>query len=444
MLARIATGLSRFSSRWVPDAWIIAVLLTVFTAGLAIAVTDSGPVDVVRHWGDGFWKLLEFAMQMSLIIMTGYVVSTAPLIQRMLERAAGLAKSPRGAVALMAVVSLVLGWLNWGLSIAASAVFVRHVARRQPGVDYRLLVCAAYFGVATIWHAGLSGSAPLSVATAGHPFVETMGVIPISESVFHPFNLGLSLVVLVVMPLLVFALHPPPEDAVRVDPRSIEVDAAPSAPAAGRSPARWIEESPIINWTIAAAAFAWLGLEFHAKGVDALNLNVVNFTFLAIAVLLHRNPSSFLGAASDSGRFIWGIAIQFPFYAGILGILSQSGLSVWISERFQSLATPGTYPAFVLVYSGFLNYIVPSGGSQWAVSGEYIMQAANDLGVGYDKALIAFAWGDMSTNLIQPFWAIPLLGIAGLRFRDIMGYSVLLFLLYMALLIVAFLGLGFL
>lgn len=165
MLARIAGALTRFSSRWVPDAWVIAILLTLFTAGAAVVVTESRPAEVVGYWGDGFWKYSNFAMQMCLVILTGYMLSTTPLVQRLLEWVAGFASSPRAAVALMAVISLLLGWINWGLSVAASAVMVRYVARRQPEVDYRLLVCCAYFGVATIWHAGLSGSAPLKVAT---------------------------------------------------------------------------------------------------------------------------------------------------------------------------------------------------------------------------------------------------------------------------------------
>jgi len=438
MLARIAHALSRFSSRWVPDAWVIAVFLSVVTGVLAIGLTDAGPSDVVRHWGDGFWKFLTFAMQMCLVIMTGYMLSTAPPVRRVLERAAGLATSPRAAVVLMAVISLGLGWLHWGLSVAASAVMVRVIARRQPDVDYRLLVCCAYFGVATIWHAGWSGSAPTKVAMEGHEFVDLMGVIPVGDSILHPFNLGISALVFVMLPVLAWFLHPPADQTVRVDPAKLADDVGAPEDDEERTPARAIENSPIVNLIVAAAAAWWLVLEFSAKGLGAVNINSLNFTFLALAVLAHGTPASFLKSASEAGRFIWGIAIQFPFYAGIAGILSGSGLSSEIAMTFQSFATERTYPLFVFVYSGFLNYIVPSGGSQWIVSGEYIMEAAKGLGVGYDKALIAYSWGDMSTNLIQPFWAIPLLTIADLRFRDIMGFAVILFTVYFTALCGAF------
>lgn len=443
MLARIATALTRFSSRWVPDAWIIAVLLTLFTAALALSFTDSGPDQVVQVWGDGFWALLPFAMQMCLVIMSGYMLSTAPPVRRLLEGVAGLAKSPRSAVVLMALLSLLLGWLNWGLSVAASAVLVRHIARRQPGVDYRLLVCAAYFGVATIWHAGLSGSAPLLVATQDHFLVDSIGVIPITDTLLAPFNLGLCLTVLLLMPLLVFLLHPTPDQAVCVDPARLEEALQDQDDGQDRrSPAFRLENSPLINLIVAVPAFYWLLRQFQDRGLEAIHLNSVNFAFLFLAVLLHWRPSSFLRAASESGRFVWGIAVQFPFYAGIFGILQGTGLSELIAQRFSELATSQTYPAFVLLYSGFLNYIVPSGGSQWAVSGEYIMSAANSLGVRSDTALLAYSWGDMSTNLIQPFWAIPLLTVAGLKFRDIMGFGLILFVLYMSVLVGAFLLLG--
>lgn len=442
MLARIAQALSRFSSRWVPDAWVIAVLLTGATAGLALAFTDAGPSDVVKHWGDGFWKFLSFAMQMCLVIMTGYMLSTAPPVRRALEATASLATSPRAAVVLMAVLSLLLGWLHWGLSVAASAVMVRVIARRQPRVDYRLLVCCAYFGVATIWHAGWSGSAPTKVAMEGHEFVAIMGVIPVSESILNPFNLGLSALVLVMLPLLAWRLHPPEGEAVCVDPATLEAIGDDTPDERERTPAGALESSRIPNLCLGALGMWWLVLEFRAKGLDAVNINSLNFTFLFLAVLAHGTPRSFLRSASEAGRFIWGIAIQFPFYAGIAGILSGSGLSTAIAGTFESLATKETYPLFIFVYSGFLNYIVPSGGSQWIVSGEYIMEAARGLGVGYDKALIAYSWGDMSTNLIQPFWAIPLLAIAGLRFRDIMGFAVLLFGVYFAVLCGAFLWFG--
>lgn len=442
MLARLAAALSRFASRWVPDSWVIAAILTLATGAFALAATDSGPQDVLRAWGEGFWRFLAFAMQMCLVVMTGTMVSRAPLVERLLERATGIVRGPRSAVAFLAFTSLLLGWIHWGLSVAASAVLVGVVARRAPRTDYRLLVCSAYLGVATIWHAGLSGSAPAKVASAAHEFSDLIGVIPVTRTIFDPFNLTLSVLVLVGLPLLAAAMHPRPEETVCVDPDAVE----PPRPAAQApeepSPARWIETSPAVNLALAALAGGYLVIRFAQRGLRGFDLDTLNFAFLFLAVLLHGTPSRFLRAAQESGRYVWGIAIQFPFYAGIAGILSGTGASAVVADAFARFSTAQTYPFVVLVFSGALNYFVPSGGSQWIVSGQYLMEAAARLGVPYEKAIVAYAWGDMSTNLIQPFWAIPLLTVAGLRFRDIMGFTTALFLVYFLFLCVAFLAWG--
>ena len=193
MLQRLARAMTAWSTRWVPDAYVIAVLLSLLAFGLGLAFTDSGPLDLVKDWGTGFWELLSFSMQMCLIIMTGYILAVSRPLRALFGWLASRAGSPRGAVVLTALVSMGLAWINWGLSIVGSAVFVRYVARRQPRADYRLLVCSAYLGLGTLWHAGLSASMPLLVATPGHFMEKELGVIPVSHTLFHPFNLLLVL-----------------------------------------------------------------------------------------------------------------------------------------------------------------------------------------------------------------------------------------------------------
>ncbi len=161
----------------------------------------------------------------------------------------------------------------------------------------------------------------------------------------------------------------------------------------------------------------WLGWHFSKNGWNGINLDVVNFMFLTVGILLHWTPASFLKAAEEGGKFIWGVAVQFPFYAGIFGIIKFSGLAEVMANWFTAIATKETYPFIVLWYSGILNYIVPSGGSKWAIEAPYIIQAAKNLGVENSVTIIAYAWGDMVTDVIQPFWAIPLLGVAKLGFR---------------------------
>ena len=454
MLQRIARALTTWSTRWVPDAYVIAVLLTVLAFGLALACTDAGPLDLVRAWGGGFWELLPFGMQMCLIIVTGYVLAVSPPMERALGWLAGRARSPRGAVVMTALLSLGLAWIHWGLSIVGSAVFVRRVARRQPRADYRLLVCCAYLGLGTLWHAGLSASMPLLVATPGHFMEPELGIIPVTRTLFHPLNLGLVFATVTILTALAARLQPAggveplvdwervPEDGAGANSmptggvnaaagEGAEARPAPGAePAAGRSPAQWLEQSRAVNLLVGGAGLTWLVGWFGAKGLQGINLNTVNFAFLMLGVLLHGRPARLLAAAEQGGRYVWGVILQFPFYAGIFGIIKESKLQDVIAGWFTSVAHAHSYPLFVLWYSGVLNYVIPSGGSKWAIEAPYVVKAAHDVGANMDLTVLAYAWGDMLTDIIQPFWAIPLLSIARLSFRDIMGYGVLFFLVY--------------
>lgn len=440
MLQKAATLLTRWSTRWVPDAWVIAVILSIITYILGLLFTMSTPYQLIQYWGNGFWILLTFAMQMALIIMTGYILATTPLFQRILNGLAGLPRSPKGSIGLMALVSMILAWINWGLSIVGSAVFVRYMVRRQRGVDYRLLVATAYLGLGVMWHSGLSGSAPLLVATPKHFLEKDIGVIPITQTTFHPFNLILAAVILVALVAMGPTMHPRSEDTVEADPELVKEAGfkAPDRPAE-MTPALWVQHSPVMNLVVGIGGLIWLFWYFGDKGWAGVNLDVVNFTFLMVGVLLHWTPASFLKAAYEAGTFIWGVVIQFPFYAGIFGIIRFSGLAEVMAGWFTAIATKSTYPFIVVWYSGILNYIVPSGGSKWAIEAPYVIQAAKNLGVSMPLTVVAYAWGDMVTDIIQPFWAIPLLGVAKLEFRDIMGYCLLYFVFYMIIISAAFL-----
>jgi short-chain fatty acids transporter len=442
ILQKLASASTRWSTRWVPDSWTIAIILTVVAFVLGIIFTKSTMFQLVQYWGNGFWVLLSFAMQMCLIIMTGYILATTPLVSRFLNFLAGLPKSPKGAIALMAVVSMGLAWINWGLSIVGSAVFVRFMVKKQRNVDYRLLVATAYLGLGTFWHSGLSASAPLLVATPKHFMEKEMGIIPITETIFHPFNIGLAVLVLVFLTIIGPLMHPKKGEELEADPKLLEEAAftAPEKPIGDAlTPAMRIEHSPVINLIIGISGLVWLGWYFSQKGWAGINLDVVNFMFLIVGVLLHWTPASFLKAAYEGGSFIWGVVVQFPFYAGIFGIIKFSGLAEVMALWFTAIATKSTYPFIVMWYSGILNYIVPSGGSKWAIEAPYIIEAAKNLGVSAPATVVAYAWGDMVTDVIQPFWAIPLLGVAKLEFRDIMGYCMIYFLFYMVIISIAFL-----
>jgi short-chain fatty acids transporter len=438
VLSRLATALTAVTQRWIPSAFSIAVLLTFVIFAIAIAA-GARPARVLIEWGNGFWTLLPFAMQMALVILTGFIVSAAPVMERLFARLAAVPRSPRAAVVMMALVSMGLAWFHWGLSIVGCAMFVRYVARAQPGVDYRLLVAAAYFGMGATWHSGLSASAPLLVATPGHFLEARIGVIPVTRTIFHPFNLVLTVIVVGTLALLAWALHPRREDTVTIDPATLDALGGFTPPPRPdtRGLATAIDHTWWLNGVIGLTGVAWLAWHFMTRGA-ALTLDVLNFAFLMLGILLHRNPASLLAAAEQGASLLAGVVLQFPFYAGMYGVIQGTGLSAAAGQWIADAANPRLFPLLLYWYSGIVNYFVPSGGSKWAIEAPYLVDAAERLGVGVDQVVVAYAWGDMATDLIQPFWALPLLAAARLDFRDIMGYATLVFIVYAALVSCAF------
>jgi short-chain fatty acids transporter len=436
-LSRLADALARASARWVPDAFSIACILTFVTLGFALTLGGATPVQCVQAWGAGFWKLLEFGMQMCVVIFAGYLLAVSPPVHGMLDALAALPRSPRQAVAWTAFISLVLCWLNWGMGLIASAVLVGSMARRHRDVDYRLLVAVAYLGMGATFHGGLSASVPLLVATPDSDTLKAGLIdapIPLRETVFTPLNIALMAVVTLGLPIFVAFLHPSGDRVVRADPASLEaiapvrVTPRPERP----TPAEKLMHSGIVNRATALLGFLYLGLQ--AAGAHlSLTLDTVNLLFLSLAIALHPSPAAILAAAEDAARPLHGVVLQFPLYAGIAGIIKGTGLASWLASAFLSVATARTFPLIVFWYSAALDYFVSSGGGKWIIEAAYVLKAGKALGVPVTRVVMAYAYGDMATNIIQPFWAIPLLGVARLEFRDILGYEILVFVVYAAL-----------
>ncbi len=407
-------------SRLVPNSFVIACLLTLVTFALVILVAGKNPIAAEGYWTKGFWELLELTMQLALIVLTGYVVAVSPVVSRLLEYIAGLATSDRAAVALMGLVSMTAAWMHWGLGLIAGPIFLQFLIKKHPRVDYRLAVAAGYLGSSCTWHAGLSGSVPLLMATPKNFMEADAGLVPISLTTFSAFNLVLTLIVVCVMLAMVMWLYPGNPEAGRVPAPDVE------DPHASAGPGLWIERSYALNLVmglLGATAF-W---SLYVEGGSRVSINVLNFAVLFLALLLHPSPASFTRAATRGATYLHGIVIQFPFYAGMYGLIKYSGLAEIIARWFTAIATPRTFPIMIYWYSGILSFFIPSGGSKWAVEAPYVVAAAKALSVPIPQAILAYAWGDMSTHFLQPFWAIPLLAIAKVEFKDIIGYLAILF-----------------
>ena len=434
MFKKFTNGCVNVVNRWLPDPFLFAVILTIVVFVASMFATGLGPIETLDAWGNesGFWNLLAFSMQMALVLVLGSAMASAPICKRVLGAIAGLAHDKRSAILVTSFVSLCCCWLNWGFGLVAGALLAKVVARRVRDVDYRLLIASAYSGF-LIWHAGLSGSIPLSLVT-GKEFDGIMYQAGMSESIFHPMNFVIIGVILVVLPAINYAMHPDAEHTITVDPALLVEDEERKYNV--NTPAEKMEHSKILWAIIGIAGVIYIIHYFIVKskaGVsigNSLNLNIVNFIFLFAGILLHGNLRRYVDAIGDAAASAAGILLQFPFYAGIMGMMTIKGadgasLAGAISNFFVNISNEITYPLLTFLSAGIVNFFVPSGGGQWAVQGPIVMSAAKELGVNYGISATALAWGDAWTNMIQPFWALPALGIAGLSAKDIMGYLVI-------------------
>jgi len=440
MIARISRGLTWFVSRYLPDPLVFAILLTLitFVAGMAAMGTSAGltvlkldvapawperPLMMVGLWGEGFWNLLAFGMQMALVVVTGHALASSGPVRNMMRAMASCAKTPAQGVMLTTFVGSIACVINWGFGLVVGAMFAKEVARRVRGSDYRLLIACAYIAFLT-WHGGLSGSVPLLAATPGNPMEKSIGLIPAGDMLLSGYNLFITIGLIVTLPFLTRMMMPKPEDVVSVDPALLAEEPdfqktlAPNAPIAER-----LEESRTLAWFIGALGTAYLIYGFINSGFS-ITINTVNLLFLTAGILLHKTPMAYMRAITAAARSTAGILVQFPFYAGIQLMMDHSGLGGLITQFFIDISTVQTFPILTFFSSAIVNFAVPSGGGHWVVQGPFVMPAAQALGADLGKAAMAIAYGEAWMNMAQPFWALPALAIAGLGVRDIMGYCV--------------------
>jgi len=416
MLNRASKPFVKLVERYLPDPYIFVLLLTLITFAFAVVIQNQSPLTTIQQWGDGFWGLLTFSMQMFLVLVTGFMLACTPLVKALLERLASLAKSPGSAIVLVTLVSLIASWINWGFGLVVGALFAKALARKV-SVDYRLLVASAYSGF-IVWHGGLAGSVPLTIATPGHFSEAQIGVVGTGETIFSGFNLLLLAIMFVIIPLVNRLMLPTESESIIVDSAKLKDDAFPSA--TSERPADKLENSKVLGLLVGFAGLAYLINYFVSGG--GLNLNIVNTLFLFLAIVLHGTPRNVLHSLQQAVQGGSGIVIQFPFYAGIMAVMVQSGLAQTMSEWLISFASAESLPVWSFISAGIVNIFVPSGGGQWAVQAPVILPAAAELGAEINRVAMAVAWGDAWTNLIQPFWALPVLAIAGLKAKDIMGF----------------------
>ena len=442
-LVRLAIAFTAWAERWFPDAFIFVAIAVVVVA-LAALINGASPIAVSTAFGNGFWSLITFTMQMAFVAIGGYVVATSAPAQRLIHWLADLPKTGSGAVGLVATISILASLLNWGLSLILGGLLVLALAaRRELRMDYRAAAAAAYLGLGATWAMGLSSSAAqLQANAASLPknLLTISGVIPFSETIFLWQSVLITAVLLVVSVVIAIWSAPGPNTAVTAEAMGIETsreDAINVAPP--KQPGEWLEHTPILTILLALLAAGWVYNEFARQDwmIAISNLNTYNFMFIMAGLLLHWRPKRFLAAVVKSVPATSGVLIQFPFYGAIAAILTQAknGAGVTVSDQithaFVAMSTQHLYPLVIGIYSAVLGFFIPSGGGKWLLEAPYVMQAANDLKVHLGWAVQVYNAAEALPNLINPFWMLPLLGVLGLRARDVVGFTFLQLLLHL-------------
>ncbi len=424
---RAGMALADWSQRWFPDAFVFALtgVGVVFAAGLWTGARAS---ELVKYFGDGFWSLIPFTMQMALIIIGGYAVASSPPVHALILRLARAPKTPKSAAVTVALFSMLTSLVSWGFSLVISGILVRQVARNVPRTDYRALSAAGYLGLGTVWALGLSSSAALLMATRTSlpaALVEISGVIPLRQTIYSWASLSTAAIIMAASALVAYFSMPRNSsqtaesfgiregfEAPKLEPRTVP----------GERP----EYSPLLSLAIGALGMAYLGQMIAARGiVAAVDLNTFNFTFIIAGLLLHWRPRSFVRAVNQAVPATAGVLIQFPFYGGIFGIVTMSALSRNLAHFFVAISTRSSFPVLVALYSAFLGIFVPSAGSKWIIEAPYVLQAAKDLQVNLGWVVQVYNTAESLPNLVNPFFMLPILGILGIRARDLAGYALL-------------------
>ncbi|SOZ64871.1 Short-chain fatty acids transporter [Cupriavidus taiwanensis] len=424
---KIAGFFTELMRRYLPDPFVFAIGLTLLTMALAVLVQGQAAPAVIASWGKGFWNLLAFTTQMAVILAMGYVLATAPLTDRMLDRIVGAVHTPRTAIIVATLVGGIGSYLNWGFGLVIGGIIAKKLALKVRGVHYPLIIASAYSGF-TLYGLGLSASIPVLISTPGHPMEKAMGVIPLSETIFSTPMLLTSLAVIVSLPLLNAWLHPRhPAEVVEIrrEQEPSRADAGPGHSIGGENTlAGRLNNSRILSLAIGLCGMAYAVIYFTQGG--SLDLNLINFLILFGGVLLLGTPVNYVAKLNEGIKTISGIILQYPFYAGIMAIMAGSGLVDTISRVFVDIATPQTLPFWGLVSSFVINFFAPSGGGHWVIQGPFMVDAAKAINSSVSQTSMSVMLGNAWNDLVQPFWILPALALSKLNLKDVMGYTVIM------------------
>ncbi len=421
--------------RYYPDAFIFVIVLSVLTFILALVNTDFSSIEVLEAWGNGLPKLFTFTAQISIIMITAHALAHTKPIENALSKLGSYPNSQIQAYALVTFISGVASLFAWSFGLIVGGIVSKFVAigcsKKRIKIHYPLLVASAYSGY-VIWHMGYSSSAALFVSSEGHSLLDQIGIIPVTETIFTSFNVTLAIITLMIITIVNPLMRPVDNSEIsEIDPNVFRVNSEKSDEKnlnqKIRTFAQIIENNRFISLFVGFCLLFFILYVFSKKGFS-LDLNLVSWTFLGIGLLLSNSPIHYVKLVNKAAITVGPIILQYPFYAGIMGIMADTGLINVFAEKISQISSPETLGFYSFLSGGLVNMFIPSGGGQWAVQGPVMIEAAKNLNVEPYVVVLGVAYGDQWTNMIQPFWTIPLLAIAGLHMRQIMGYTFVIFL----------------
>ena len=427
-MARLGATLADWSEKWFPDAYVFAAIAVVVVVIAALCLGRT-PMQISVDFGKSFWNLIPFTMQMAFVVIGGYIVAVSAPVRKVIDVLARYPKSPKVAVAYVALLAMIASLISWGFSMIFAGILLREISKRVKGIDYRAIGAAGYLGLGSIWALGLSSSAALLMATKGSipaGLLQISGVIGLKATLFTWQNLVMIVVLVVMSVWICYVSTPTAEHAKTAEMAGITYKDSHEDLGTPQTPGEKLEFSPILTLVMVALGLIYLVHLFRTQGgLAALDLNTYNIIFLFAGMLLHWRPRSFLRAAAKAVPMTGGVLLQFPLYAGIFGVLMGSHLNEVMARFFVSVSTHATLPLVGGVYSAILGLFLPSGGGKWVVEAPYLLDAAKSLHVSMAWMVQVYNAAEALPNFINPFWMLPLMGLTGVKARDLAGYSTL-------------------
>jgi len=412
-------------------------MLAVIIVYIACVGIGNSPIQTAQWFGAGFWDLVAFTMQMTMIIVSGYALATAPPVFAVIRRMSAIPKTPRSAAAFVALFSMLSSLISWSFSLIFSGLLAREVSHRVRGADYRAMGAAGYLGVGSVWALGLSSSAALIMAAPAslpQSIQQISGVIPLSQTLGLWQGMLVAAILIGASMFIAVQSHPSRADARDMNAMGVTYAPPPAPVTKVEKPGEWLEYSPLLTVMISFFGIAYMVREVIDKGPSViLELNHYIFLFLIAGLLLHWRPRFFIHAVTAAVPSVAGVLIQYPLYGGIVKMMTESGLAKDLAHFFVAVSTHQTYPVLVGIYSAFLGMFIPSAGGKWLIEAPYILEAAKSLQMHLGWVVQIYNATEALANLIHPFWMLPLLGILGLKPRDIVGYSMLQFVVHVPL-----------